>query len=67
MERKAVGGRSSSAVWMADLTVSAGYSARTQRAPERAPERADSHGARVRSSGLGKEEEEGLELWVKGR
>ena len=52
---------------MADLTVSAGYNARTQRAPDRAPERADSHGASVRSSSLGKEEEEGLEVWVRGR
>lgn len=54
-----MGGRSSSAVWIADLTVSAGYNARTQRAPDNAPERADSHGASVRSSGLA---EDGLEL-----
>lgn len=46
---------------MADLTVSAGYNARTHSAPDRAPERADSHGASVRSSGL-VEEEEDLEL-----
>ena len=52
---------------MGDLTVSAGYNARTQRAPDRAPERADSHGASVRSSSLGGEEEEGLEVWVRGR